>query len=446
MSESYADLIAEFEKKIALLERRSQRDRQARKQAEQLLETKSNDLFSANQKLQQMADSLEQQVHDRTQELEIERNNAIKLSKVKSEFLAVMSHEIRTPINAIIGSINLLKDEITTTEAQELLEIASGSSSLLIHIINDILDYSKIDAGQLELSEIDVNLGKFIENIEHSFKSSIEQKGLCWQLDIDPQLSDWVHFDPHRLQQVINNYLSNAIKFTLEGCITLKVARVDQQLEFTVTDNGIGIPHDKMDRLFKDFSQVDASTTRKYGGTGLGLVISKRLIEMMGGHVFVSSEENLGSTFGASIPYQPVQAADKNPPQSSAITAIGNQRHLLVVDDNKVNILIAQKILSKLGFQVSSCQSGPCAIETLRCDDSIELVLMDCQMPEMSGFEATEAVRQLGIHTPIIALTANTSEEDKNAALSAGMNDFLTKPLDIQKTVATLGKHLNTAT
>jgi signal transduction histidine kinase len=439
--DNHHDELEQLRKKIFQFERKAARERSARREAEHLLENKSRELFEANRSLQSMADSLEQQIQERTHELELERNSALRLSKAKSEFVAIMSHEIRTPINGIIGALDLLKEEIATDEGSHLLSIAANSSHLLTHIIDDILDYSKIEAGKMEISETPVNIHKFIAIIEHNFQPKISEKNVEWIINISPQINDWILCDPHRVQQIINNFISNAIKFTQEGSITLDISLIDQKIQFSVIDTGVGIPKNKMNRLFKDFSQIDASTTRKYGGTGLGLVINKRLAELMNGTVFVQSDEHHGSTFGFKITYQTCQKPIQKDIQSAKVHGAG--QHILVVDDNQVNSLIANKILLKLGFKVTCLDSGIKAIEAINKECIYDLILMDCQMPEMSGFEATQILRNQSFHMPIIALTANTAEEDRIKAIESGMDGFLTKPININMIAERISDFLN---
>ena len=420
-------------------EKRFKRERRARKEAEQLLESKSLELYQSNLSLQVLAEGLEQKVVERTQEAETEKNRAIALSQAKSEFVATMSHEIRTPINGITGALHLLGDEVQSSEALRLLSMAEHSANVLLHVINDILDFSKIEEGQMAIEQIPFNLHQHIESVVQSFKEVCNKQNIDLQLDWDNNLSDWIIGDPFRIIQVLNNYLSNAVKFTQQGRVTLKIEIAENDLLFSVTDSGIGIAEEGLQKLFQDFTQVDASTTRQFGGTGLGLAITKKIIEMMNGQIGVSSQTGKGSCFWAKLPYQPVEIAEpsNNSSHTPKPTVALKSCQILLVDDNLINRQIGQKILEKIGHQVTLAEDGQQAIETLQqasmTNRPFDLILMDCQMPIMDGFEATKVIRALHYTLPIVALTANTSQEDKELAFESGMNDFLSKPFKIDE-------------
>lgn len=422
----------ELAKEASPFEKRFLRECSARKQAEKLLEHKSLELYQSNLELQELANGLEVKIAERTAELQEERNKALALSKAKSEFVATMSHEIRTPINGVIGALRLLEVEELTQDCQQLVSIAHHSSELLLQIINDILDFSKIDAGQMQIENIPVPLALKMQQLIQPFKAICEQKGLDLKLDISPDLAPWVSTDPLRLSQILNNYMSNAIKFTEKGQVQLKLSLDNNAILFEVMDSGIGISPEGQLKLFQDFSQVDASTSRRFGGTGLGLVITKKLVELMGGKVGVRSLANQGSTFWATLPYR-VEAAPQD--QESNIKqafTLGAHANILLVDDNLINRQIGSRILQKLGHTVHLADSGQAAIEAVK-DHSFDLIFMDCQMPDMDGFEATRRLRQRLCQLPIIALTANTSSADRQAAFDSGMNDFMSKPFRPEK-------------
>lgn len=419
-------------------EKRFLRERQARKQAEQILEQKSLELYESNIALQELAEGLEQQVIERTAEAEKEKNRALALSKAKSEFVATMSHEIRTPINGIIGALNLLESEVLSNECQKLLGIADHSANVLLHIINDILDFSKIEAGQMDLENIPFDLYQACQNAIMPFKEMCVQKGIQLNFDWNSAIPHGQIGDAYRLTQILNNYLSNAVKFTKKGAITLKADLQNNQIKISVFDSGIGISKEGLSKLFVDFSQVDASTTRQFGGTGLGLVISMKIAQMMQGKVGVESKPGKGSEFWFSLPNRPTSevASQTNKPILEDLKA--HSSYILLVDDNLVNRQIGQKILQKLGHKVDLAENGVEALYLLKQNQSCarvhyDLILMDCQMPEMDGFQATRAIRDLHIEIPIIALTANTSNEDKQTAFDSGMNDFLSKPFKIDE-------------
>lgn len=436
---------AEIEKIKALYERRFNREKEARKAAEKLLETKSQELYLSNQELRKLTQELELRIEERTQELIEERNHAIELSQAKSEFVATMSHEIRTPINGIIGVLKLLEaDESIHSDAHSLVKIAQHSSTTLLRVINDILDFSKLDAGKMQIENLEFDLRDTMHQILHPFQAQLTQKALKLTFHCNPKIHPYVLGDPFRLTQVINNFLSNALKFTDSGEIKLNVSlqHISEAsfLRFEVSDTGIGIPIDKQKRLFHDFSQVEASTSRKFGGSGLGLVISQKIIELMGGEVGFKSEPGKGSCFYAQIPYRPVNLCDQTvntPTSNNELVTSEYSVKILLVDDNQVNLLIGEKILQKLGHHVDCAKDGFEAINKAS-EKAFDVIFMDIQMPELDGYETTKILRQEKIQTPIIALTANTSETDRNAALNAGMDGFLSKPFEISQIKQTL--------
>ena len=418
-------------------EKRFFRERKARKEAEQLLESKSLELYNSNKALQEMADDLEQKVTERTAELEKEKNRALQLSKAKSEFVATMSHEIRTPINGILGALNLLNSELKSGEPLRLLGIAEQSAHVLLHVINDILDFSKIEAEQMDLECIPFNLHQQLQNTLSTFEQACSDKNITLSMEWDECVNHWILGDPYRLTQIINNYLSNALKFTKQGKITLQVTLTNKFVKFSVRDTGIGIPESGLSKLFSDFSQVDSSTTRQFGGSGLGLAITKKLIAIMGGEVGVESQAGKGSCFWATTPYYPSETKPTNPKKPTQIETLKSRSsHILLVEDNPVNRMIGEKTLQKLGHTVVTAEDGQLAVDLLteqRAQGCIEfdLILMDCHMPNLDGFGATQKLRERHIMTPIIALTASTSLEDKQNALQSGMNDFLSKPFKV---------------
>lgn len=420
-------------------EKRFYRERKARKEAEQILEHKSLELYESNQSLVQLTENLEKQVEERTADAEKEKLRALALSKAKSEFVATMSHEIRTPINGVIGALNLLESEIVTPECHRLLNIADHSANVLLHIINDILDFSKIEAGQMDIESIAFNLQAQCDDILLTFRESCVKKQVELINEWDSAIPVWQLGDPYRLTQVLNNFLSNAVKFTSEGKIIVKAEMADSQILVSVKDTGIGISESGLKKLFADFSQVDASTTRQFGGTGLGLVISKKIIELMGGEVGVDSIENQGSTFWFKLPNRATDAQEIAEKKQNMADMVSQSSHILLVDDNLVNRQIGQKILEKLGHQVELANNGQEAVSKIskRMADNAaiqyDLILMDCQMPIMDGFLATQTIREFASKIPIIALTANTSQEDRQRALDSGMNDFLSKPFKIDQ-------------
>ncbi|RAU19648.1 hypothetical protein DN062_00760 [Nitrincola tibetensis] len=357
---------------------------------------------------------------------------ALQASKAKSQFLANMSHEIRTPINGVIGMLSLLETTSLTTEQAEQVHLAMRSAELLLGLVNDILDFSKIEAGKMSLEMAPVDLNDLLTTMRSIFQHLAENKKLELIQTIDPAINGWLKADPLRLRQVLNNLVSNAIKFTDVGQVTLSVHLLDNhRIRFEVRDSGIGISEEAQERLFQSFSQADNSTSRKYGGTGLGLMISKELIALMNGTLWLESTLGQGSCFYFELPYLPCEAPN-NPTQARCPFTNYADRRVLLVEDNTVNQKLALKLLEKFNIEAALAENGEEAIRQLE-SETYDLILMDCQMPIMDGFTATRIIRQRDIMTPIAALTANASEDDRNACLACGMNDYLAKPYNAEK-------------
>jgi len=358
-----------------------------------------------------------------------------KLSQIKSEFLANMSHEIRTPLNAILGFIKVMKDE-DDGKFSKYLNIIDSSSQTLLTIINDILDISKIEAGKMNIEYINFHSDEIYNTLE-LFEEKAHEKNIDYKIKFI-NIPEFLYSDVHRLKQIISNLISNAIKFTPENKkVEIKIEYANKKLFVEVKDEGIGIPKDRIETIFNAFSQADNSTTRKYGGTGLGLTISHKLVEMLGGELKVESQLEKGSRFYFEIPMK--IGIDTGNRIENDNNKINSNIKILVAEDNTANQMFMKVILKKLNLDFDIANHGKEAVELVK-KNKYDLVLMDINMPIMSGVEATLEIRKFS-NIPIIALTASALDGDKERFIEAGMNDYLSKPLNIHKLKQILEKY-----
>jgi len=406
--------------------------------------------------LQHHQEQLEAVVQHRTAELNLARQEAEQLAQVKSEFLANMSHEIRTPLNGVLGLAQLGLQDTTSPSAHNLFGQIVQSGRLLLGVVNDILDFSKIEAGKLQAEAIPVNLRELLDRTLTPIRQRAHEQGLTVDLKLSSDLPICIESDPLRLEQILLNLLTNAIKFTRTGGITLRAQRQDNRVLIQVADTGIGMTEEQLANLFTPFTQADNSTTRRYGGTGLGLTITKRLVELLGGHIQVHSQAGQGATFDVSLPLTeaPSPAADSMPPAPATnltprAPAGGRLRGLriLAAEDNPVNQLVLGEFLRLEGAVATFVDTGQAAIDHVKNHPAsdFDLILMDVQMPLVDGYEATRQIKAIAPDLIIIGQTAHAMQEERQKCLQAGMADMIVKPLDLDKVVQTICQHVTRA-
>jgi PAS domain S-box-containing protein len=383
-------------------------------------------------------DDITEQKH-RENELILAKQQAEEAATAKQQFLSAMSHEIRTPMNAVIGMTHLLMQENPRPDQLENLKTLKFSSDNLLVLINDILDFSKIEAGKITFEEIDFNLHELIFNIRNSLIYRANEKGIQIKIHIDPAVPELLAGDPVRLAQILNNLLSNAIKFTDEGMVAVEVGLSSNTSEtvhirFSVQDTGIGISQDKLEYIFESFTQANSDVTRRFGGTGLGLTITKSLLELQDSQIHVESKVGEGSTFYFTLGFKKSQKKQLVVPIEQINYNIDlSHVRLLLVEDNQINQIVATKFLSQLKLQPDFASNGKIAVDKVQSKE-YDIILMDLEMPEMNGFEATEAIRNLGSEwyrqIPIIAVSAAVVDDTRERAVRAGITDFTSKPIN----------------
>jgi signal transduction histidine kinase/CheY-like chemotaxis protein len=378
------------------------------------------------------------------EEMQKARERAEESDRAKTVFLANMSHEIRTPMNAIIGYVDLMLQDVVSPEHRSYLETVKDSGKLLLNLINDILDVSKIEAGQLLVELQPCNLRELMDSAEQTARGIILKSTHTVELTkkIPNNIVQFIKADATRLQQILNNLLNNAIKFTSSGTIEFGVTLEDQMLRFYVRDSGIGIHEKDHQKIFEMFGQADMSSTRAHGGSGLGLTISKKLVEMLGGSIGVESDPGKGATFYFTIPYKPLTAGDYS--HKTVVVPFANAKEcILLAEDNLINQRLTKRVLEKAGFEVLTANNGQEAIEMYRAAMGIRLIIMDVQMPVLDGLSATKLIREYEsqnhvMRTPIIAFTAHAMKGDKEKCLAAGCDNYLSKPIVIDQLIAAI--------
>lgn len=405
----------------------------------------ANPLTQTTKELELHRDNLREMINAKTKDLEVAKERAERASEAKSEFLANMSHELRTPLNSILGMSRMLLKTDLDKEQKELSQTVFSSSSNLLEIVNDILDLSKIESGEIELERIGFDLTYCLTGVVHSLEQLAYEKGLYFIKDYKRESYPTVLGDPTRLTRIMVNLIGNAIKYTPEGFVKVEAHYTlidDTHILFhcDISDSGVGIPKEKHESIFEKFSQADVSTTRKFGGTGLGLAITKQLVELMGGRIWVDSEPGVGSTFSVEITFEVTDQVHAEEVRRKRMKSCGiippDKVRILVAEDHPMNQLFIRKLLNSFGIATFDlAKNGVQALESVQnADTPYDIVLMDCHMPEMNGYDATEAIRkhevESGHTSAIIAMTADAMVGARERCIRAGMDEYISKPID----------------